>query len=529
MEGTGMIGHVSSSSSSAYTVRKILVTVLAIVIVTALTLMIEVGQRDTSPLGVVSARLAGSVAPYPGSRSASTLHSEAEIVARWAQLSPRYNGNTYVVKPRTKAPYSPGSVMPGFLQDGINIVNFARYVAGLPDDVRLDANLNADGQYGSVLLAASSFSHSPPKPADMPQDFYNRGLACTSSSNIGAGYSKVSDFEESCLDDSDAGNIDRLGHRRWLLNPGMLKTGIGFADGSCTTYAFDESRPSYPYGFVAWPPAGLIPTRMFSSEEAWSITLDPSRYQWDAGGNYRVLLRRVSDNKTWSFDKTCTDRSQRYFNANFDGFGSAGNCFIFRPESGIRYQSGDQFTVTLSGPIRDIRSGSITSVSYTTRFMSLDRSVFYFAEGTTRSNFAEYICICNPNDRAATAMVTYMFTDATTKDVGYNVPANSRITVNVWNDARFGSSEDVSALVHSEEENLVVERPIYFNYNGQWTGGSDAMGATSPNTKWYFAEGSTLPGFDQYLTVQNPSNGVAYLQHQKPDRRRKEREPFPGI
>jgi streptogramin lyase len=136
-------------------------------------------------------------------------------------------------------------------------------------------------------------------------------------------------------------------------------------------------------------------------------------------------------------------------------------------------------------------------------------SSFYFAEGTTRSNFAEYLCIGNPTDSAATANVTYMFSDSTTKDTSYTVPGNSRFTVSV--NSEVGPEKDVSIRILSSTPNLVAERPMYFNYNGRWTGGSDALGAVSPNRNWYFAEGNTLPEFDEYVTVLNPGGTTANL------------------
>ena len=47
---------------------------------------------------------------------------------------------------------------------------------------------------------------------------------------------------------------------------------------------------------------------------------------------------------------------------------------------------------------------------------------------------------------------------------------------------------------------------MYFNYNGVWTGGSDVVGATYPSKTFYFAEGTTRPGFDAYLCIQNPGS-----------------------
>ena len=40
---------------------------------------------------------------------------------------------------------------------------------------------------------------------------------------------------------------------------------------------------------------------------------------------------------------------------------------------------------------------------------------------------------------------------------------------------------------------IIAERPMYFNYNGVWTGGHDVVGATSPAATFYFAEGTCRP------------------------------------
>ncbi len=135
-------------------------------------------------------------------------------------------------------------------------------------------------------------------------------------------------------------------------------------------------------------------------------------------------------------------------------------------------------------------------------------SSFYFAEGFTRSDFAEYLCIGNPTESDARAWATYMFTDGSVLNRYYDVPAASRYTVNV-NDA-VGSDREVSALVGSTTAGLVVERPMYFEYNGL-TGGHDVIGAPSPAGDWYFAEGTTRPGFDEYVTVLNPQAAEADL------------------
>ena len=136
-------------------------------------------------------------------------------------------------------------------------------------------------------------------------------------------------------------------------------------------------------------------------------------------------------------------------------------------------------------------------------------STFYFAEGYTGTGFQEYLCIGNAGSSDATAGVFYLFPDGTSQQAAYVIPANSRLTVDV--NAVVGPNREVSISVLSEAENLVAERPMYFDYNGAWSGGSDAVGAVSPSLLWYFAEGTTLPGFDEYITVLNPGVSEAHL------------------
>ncbi len=134
---------------------------------------------------------------------------------------------------------------------------------------------------------------------------------------------------------------------------------------------------------------------------------------------------------------------------------------------------------------------------------------FYFAEGYTGSGFQEYACIANTAGADADVWVQMMFADGTTKSQYYAIKASSRFTVDINRLA--GSGRELSLRVLSTAEGIVAERPMYFNYKGVWSGGSDVVGARAPQKKWYFAEGTTLPGFDEYVTVLNPGAAPASL------------------
>ncbi|HEY5526782.1 MAG TPA: multicopper oxidase [Candidatus Anoxymicrobiaceae bacterium] len=132
---------------------------------------------------------------------------------------------------------------------------------------------------------------------------------------------------------------------------------------------------------------------------------------------------------------------------------------------------------------------------------------WYFAEGTTRPNFDSFLCIQNPGQLGAVVQVKYMRGDGTTKVQNLDVAAHSRSTIVVRDilGTADNSSSDFSAVVScTNGQNLVVERSMYFNYKGKWTGGSCVMGSVLPDKAWHFAEGSARPNFEPYFTVLNP-------------------------
>ncbi|RJP31042.1 MAG: hypothetical protein C4536_08890 [Actinobacteria bacterium] len=104
---------------------------------------------------------------------------------------------------------------------------------------------------------------------------------------------------------------------------------------------------------------------------------------------------------------------------------------------------------------------------------------FYFAEGTCRPGFDPYLTILNPQLANVQVKMTFMRGDGTTAEQLSEVPAHSRFTVFVPNILGRGNdaAHDFSCKVESTGgQGIVVERPMYFDYNGVWTGGSDVVG-----------------------------------------------------
>ncbi len=136
------------------------------------------------------------------------------------------------------------------------------------------------------------------------------------------------------------------------------------------------------------------------------------------------------------------------------------------------------------------------------------RKTWYFAEGTTRGGFHEYVCILNPGERVALADLTYMLGDGRNIDLRYDLAPGSRTTIDV--NTQIPPESDASIRVTASEP-VVAERSMYFDYKGAWSGGHDVAGAAGPLTTWYFAEGCTREGFDTYLCLANPAEDDAVV------------------
>jgi hypothetical protein len=163
--------------------------------------------------------------------------------------------------------------------------------------------------------------------------------------------------------------------------------------------------------------------------------------------------------------------------------------------------------------MRDSVAGLLIAVTFVLTFFSIPPQpamaqsalpkTWYFAEGTTREGFFEYISLQNPEPNVAHVTITYMTNGGPIGPFVHDIQARSRETVYV--NGFLDPGLDVSVKVESDR-GLVAERPMYFSYKGAWNGGSVVTGVTAPSKQWYFAEGTTRPGFEEWLCIQNPQD-----------------------
>ncbi len=132
-----------------------------------------------------------------------------------------------------------------------------------------------------------------------------------------------------------------------------------------------------------------------------------------------------------------------------------------------------------------------------------------FAEGYTGPGFDTYITIQNPNPYEIYVDASFC-SGPEMEDLAsasYAVPANGRKTVYVNGIEGVGEDKEFSTSYLCSSP-FLAERSMYFDYLGvgvprHWTGGHCVIGKMWPAYEWYFAEGYTGPGFEEYLCIQN--------------------------
>jgi len=113
--------------------------------------------------------------------------------------------------------------------------------------------------------------------------------------------------------------------------------------------------------------------------------------------------------------------------------------------------------------------------------------------------YDEYLLVSNPGDEDALVRLEFHKPGGDSYDE-ITVGAGERETVEV---DRYAGREDVSIRLLSDHP-VAAERAMYVTDPGGGRGGSCASGAVLSRDEWYFAEGYTGPGFDEYILVFNP-------------------------
>ncbi len=127
---------------------------------------------------------------------------------------------------------------------------------------------------------------------------------------------------------------------------------------------------------------------------------------------------------------------------------------------------------------------------------------FFLSEGSTAWGFTTYVCVQNPNNSEAEVTITYMTPDGALPQDPFTMPANSRRTVKVNDEAGMWPT-DLSTMVHADKP-IVAERAMYWN-NGTGEACHDSVGLDAAHMSFMLPDGQTSGGFETYTCVQNPN------------------------
>ncbi len=147
-------------------------------------------------------------------------------------------------------------------------------------------------------------------------------------------------------------------------------------------------------------------------------------------------------------------------------------------------------------------SGGVRTWGHDSVGVKAASSRWYLAEGCTNGGFETWVLVQNPSSSAAHVSLTYMTPDGPVTGPSKTLAANSRQTFNVAESVP--GAWAVSTEVTSDVP-VIAERAMY---GGGRTWGHDSIGASSPSTDWYLAEGCTQTGFETWVLVQNPNNSA---------------------
>lgn len=128
---------------------------------------------------------------------------------------------------------------------------------------------------------------------------------------------------------------------------------------------------------------------------------------------------------------------------------------------------------------------------------------WYFAEGYTGAGFQEWVCVFNPEEAWSSLDLHLLYNDGPPRTVLFALAPRSRTTLNINQVA--GEGREVSLHLHSGLP-VVAERPMYFSYRGRWKGCTVGGGTDFLSRSWYFAEGCTRPGFEEWILLANPGD-----------------------
>ncbi len=154
--------------------------------------------------------------------------------------------------------------------------NYFRSMLGLKPVVMSGSWSTGDQAAALMMYANGTITHSPPSSWTC---YTSAGADAASKSNLALATPELSPGDAIAAYIDDHGNESDLGHRRWMIDPGLTQIGFGQVDGSKGSYNAVQVTTGYltdaPAGspaYVPWPAAGYVPEALVPIKNTWSVS-----------------------------------------------------------------------------------------------------------------------------------------------------------------------------------------------------------------------------------------------------------------
>ena len=295
---------------------------------------------------------------------AQWLWSHGELVLEGTTVSEIKRGLAKIEKTQVKGPGSE------IMKKAVRRLMGYRYLCGVPyEGLELVEQMNLEAKCAAkVCEGLGGLTHHPKRNPGLSEEEFELSKKGAARSNIYGGGNVLNSIN-AYMDDSDKSNIDRVGHRRWCLNPSMLKLGLGSSGKYSAMWVFDKSRLVKDWQAIAYPARGYMPTKFFGARHAWSISFNRRHWYVPAIESLKISIRpmekgeltKVAAKAAVALEPLKLD----YKTVEKSAFG-AGACVIFRPQK-IDIKPGRRYRVTIEGITT--RKGRATTISYLVEFM----------------------------------------------------------------------------------------------------------------------------------------------------------------
>ncbi|HZK82026.1 MAG TPA: hypothetical protein VFC46_13185 [Humisphaera sp.] len=257
------------------------------------------GMRATYHLGQLYGPI--SVTDEKGSISRRVNYPRSIDAVRKAFLSLFYSEKPavkFTTEPVTAPPYKAGVLSPQTLEAAVKVTKLYRYLSGVPyEDLKADATLCDKSAHGAVVLTKiGSLTHTPSQPSDMDAAFFKIAYTGCSEDNLYQGNGNPVDAVRGFMDDSDASNVEKIGHRQWVLCPGLQNVGFGSAGAFVSMHVFDGTRSvKLDYNYIAFPGEGFYPIRLIGPQFAWSLHINKSKAKIGSKDSIKVSISKLDE------------------------------------------------------------------------------------------------------------------------------------------------------------------------------------------------------------------------------------------